>query len=432
MPTIRLTQIAVEKLSPPSSGRIIYWDRHLPGFGLRLTSNGARSWVASYRVGGRKIMETLGAVAKTPKVEVARSLARASMEKAAAGTDPVAEKRTAAKRNPLNTVRAAAARWLTEGRDDAGSAWKPKTAKEYRRIFEHDVLPKWGDRPVAGITKSDTIELVNDKAAMRERKRKNTVGGSAIQAGKMLTRLRTFFRWCIAHDLIMVDPTEGVRKPGKEDDRDRVLTDAEIAAFWSSCDRLGYPFGPLFRLLLLTAQRDESEVARMRWSEIDFAERTWTIPETRTKNRKPHIVHLSRLALEVLEQVPRMAGQALLFSGSGRTPVSGFSHAKARLDEAMLNALRANTGNPEEVELVPWVLHDLRRTATTCMARLGVAPHIADRVLNHQAGTIRGVARTYNRFEYLAERKAALEALGRLTESMIRPLPPNVVQLAAG
>src|SRR5690349_15946426 len=147
--------------------------------------------------------------------------------------------------------------------------------------------------------------------------------------------------------------------------------------------------------MLLTAQR-ESEVAGMRWSEIDGA--IWTIPGSRAKNGKPHIVHLSELAVEMIEAMPRITGQDLLFSGTGARPVSGFSAAKARLDQRMLNALYEDY---EAAELLPWTLHDLRRTATTGMARLGIAPHVADKVLNHTAGTIRGVAAVYNRYEYL-------------------------------
>ncbi len=164
----------------------------------------------------------------------------------------------------------------------------------------------------------------------------------------------------------------------------------------------------------------------MRWSEINGA--TWTIPGSRAKNGKPHIVHLSALALETIEAAPRIAGQDLLFSGTGKRPVSGFSGAKGRLDERMLDALREDD---DAAKLPPWTLHDLRRTAITGMARLGIAPHVADKVLNHTAGTIRGVAAVYNRFEYLEERRAALEAWGRCIEALIGRELRNVVSLAA-
>jgi hypothetical protein len=139
-------------------------------------------------------------------------------------------------------------------------------------------------------------------------------------------------------------------------------------------------------------------------------------------------VHLSALARETIQAVPRITGQDLLFSRTGARPVSGFSAAKTRLDRRMLDALRTDD---KAAELPPWILHDLRRTATTGMARLGIAPHVADKVLNHTAGTIRGVAAVYNRFEYLDERRAALEAWSRYIEALIGRAPQNVVSLAA-
>jgi integrase len=283
------------------------------------------------------------------------------------------------------------------------------------------VLPRWGLRPIADIAKADVLEIVNDKASRRERKRRDETEGAAVQAGKMLTRLRTFFGWAAANDLVKADPTAGVRRPAKEAVRDRVLTDQELRLVWCATGQLGNPFGPLFRLMLLTAQR-EGEVAGMRWSEIDPEAEIWTLPGARTKNGKPHIVHLSVLALEIIGAVPHIEGQDLLFSRTGATPASGFSRAKRRLD-ALLSA------DGDGTEIAPWTLHDLRRSTTTGMARLGIAPHVADRVLNHQAGTIRGVAAVYNRFEYLAERKAALEAWGRFVQNLSQPSRANVVSL---
>ena len=237
----------------------------------------------------------------------------------------------------------------------------------------------------------------------------------------MLTRLRTFFGWAVANDLAAADPTAGVRRPAKEAARDRVLSDDELRLFWNATGQLGNPFAPLFRLMLLSAQR-EGEVAGLRWSELDLTTQAWTIPGIRTKNRKPHIVPLSSAAFEIIGAVPRVDGQDLLFSRTGVTPSSGFSRAKRRLDALM-------TTDNDGSEIEPWVLHDLRRSATTAMARLGIAPHVADRVLNHQAGTIRGVAAVYNRFEYLAERKAALEAWGRFVQNLAQPSRANVVSL---
>jgi integrase len=158
-------------------------------------------------------------------------------------------------------------------------------------------------------------------------------------------------------------------------------------------------------LLLVTGQRRE-EVAGLFWSELDLVNQVWNLPATRTKNGKAHIVHLSALAMSILNSLPRfkpVAGKDFVFSTKGDVSISGFDYAKNRL------GMTADH----------WTLHDLRRTVTTGMASLGIAPHVADRVLNHQSGTINGVAAVYNRFAYSEERKAALAAWGARLAALV-------------
>jgi len=410
MPKRAITQLFLDRITPPKAGRVEYWDTHQPGLALRFSSTGARSWVCMYWVKGKQVRETLGTVAAIPEVAEARRRALVSMEKARSGVNPVAERRKTAERIAANTVAAAVDRWL----DHCARNLRPSTVRGYRQLFGHDVLPRWGNRPLAEIAKGDVLVLLDDKAGRRERTRKGLTDGAGVQANRLLTRLRTFFGWCVANDLTAADPTAGVRKPAREAARDRVLGDAELRAFWTATAGTGaprsdaVPWGALFRLLLLTAQR-EGEVAGMRWSEIDLEAKEWTIPAARSKNGKPHTVALSSAALEVLTGMPRVGGRDLVFSGNGVNPASGFSRAKRQLDAALGGAM------PD------WVIHDLRRTAATGMARLGIAPHVADRVLNHTQGTIRGVAAVYNRFEYLDERRAALEAWGRWVAALVAP-----------
>jgi integrase len=418
-----LTQMFVDQAKLPKTGRIEYWDTHVPGFGLRVSYTGAKSWVTIYSVKGKQTRETLGTLAQIPSVADARRRALASMEAARAGVNPVTERREVQARAAANTVAGAVERYLAEG----ARRLRPGTLRNYRQVFEHDVLPRWGDRPVSDIRKGDVLELLHDKAAGRQRRRGDLTGGAVVQANRVLTRLRTFFGWCVAEDLLGVDPTVGVRKPARETSRDRVLTDEEIVALWAATAAMDAPradavrWGSLIRLLLLTGQR-ANEVAGMRWPEVEPRHRLWEIPAERAKNGKPHLVHLSGMAMEVLAGLPRGDGQPLLFTGTGRTRASGFSKAKAKLDRLMA----AESGGAP----VPCTLHDLRRTATTGMARLGIAPHVADKVLNHTAGTIRGVAAVYNRFEYLEERRAALEAWGRKVAALVRPEEEsNVVAL---
>ena len=214
--------------------------------------------------------------------------------------------------------------------------------------------------------------------------------------------------------------------PAQKVERERSLSDKEIPTFWLACDEIGWPFGPLAQVLLLTAQRRD-ELAHATWTEFDLAGKTWTLPGERTKNGRSHIVHLSGLAIEVLERLPRIASkQGWVFTtglGGGDTPVSGFGRGRERIAAAMA-AVSAD-------DVAPFTLHDLRRSAATGMAALGIAPHVVDKILNHSSGKIAGVAKIYNRFEYLPERKAALEAWARHVESLIRVTSSNVVELAA-
>ena len=171
----------------------------------------------------------------------------------------------------------------------------------------------------------------------------------------------------------------------------------------------------------------------------------WVIPRHKVKNARAHEVHLSEAAVAVIQSLPRV-GEGLIFTTTGEAAVSGFSRAKRRLDArdgegaAQISSSsgrrcwvsegdRVAPGKPLPIEIPDWTLHDLRRTAATGMARLSFPPHVVDKVLNHMSGTIRGVAAVYNRFEYLDERRAALEAWGRHAENLM--VQPNIVELRA-
>ena len=176
-----------------------------------------------------------------------------------------------------------------------------------------------------------------------------------------------------------------------------MLTDDELRLILRACDHLNEPFGALIKLLALTAQRRD-EVGQMSWREIDLDARLWTIPKERAKNGIAHDVPLSEAAVSVLAGIRRIAGsRRLVFTTTGETPVSGFSKIKKRLDSALPDAS-------------PWVLHDLRRTAATGMARLGVSLPVVEKVLNHTSGSFGGVAGIYQRHHFADEKRAAMEA----------------------
>jgi integrase len=174
-----------------------------------------------------------------------------------------------------------------------------------------------------------------------------------------------------------------------------VLSDDELARVIIAAREIGGPYGGIVELLALTGQRRE-EAARCIRDELDPQNRIWTLPNLRTKNAKPHIVHLSDQAIAVLNRANGPGN--FVFSVTGERPFQDFSEAKRQLD--------AKSG------VSGWRLHDLRRTCVSGMAALGVAPHVADKILNHQSGTISGVAAIYQRHQFLSERKEALDRWG--------------------
>lgn len=200
-----------------------------------------------------------------------------------------------------------------------------------------------------------------------------------------------------------------VEAPGVS--RDRVLSDKELKKIWLAAAQTSWPFGPAVQLLILTAAR-RSEVIGMKWSEIDGDAGVWRLPAERAKNNEAHIIHLSAEAMQVLKSLPgvpkgRLPKHGLLFSTTGKTPFSGFSKAKAQLDE--------------DAEVSEWRLHDLRRTAATAMSEMGYSIQVVERVLNHRGVSRSGVVGIYQRSELLAERKAAIEAWGSRVTLALQP-----------
>jgi integrase len=214
--------------------------------------------------------------------------------------------------------------------------------------------------------------------------------GATVQANRTLAVLRRFFNWTLEREITTASPMAGLKAPTAETARDRALADDEIRLFWAACDDLGWPFGHMFKLLLLTAQRRD-ELGGMEWTEIEpLDERVWKIPREKAKNDRAHEVHLSDLALEIIQKLPRMSrrrgdGAGLepspyAFITNGDRPVSGFSKAKRRLDGRMMRLRCADLEeagrHSERAEIESCILHDLRRTAATGMARLNIPPHV--------------------------------------------------------
>jgi integrase len=258
-------------------------------------------------------------------------------------------------------------------------------------LLEKNIVTHWRGRRLSEISKAD-IHAVLDLMIDR---------GAAVGANRVFAQLRKMSGWALSRGLIERSPCEGIDKPSSETKRDRVLDDRELALVWRACDVIGFPFGPMTQLLILTGQR-RGEVAGMAYSELDLEGALWTLPAERVKNKRQHKVPLSPQALALLSNMPRIVGYPFVFSTTGETAASGFSNAKEHLDRVLA------TLNPQPLE--PWTMHDIRRSLASGMARLGVQLHVIERCLNHVSGSFAGIVAVYQRHEFSGEMRAALDA----------------------
>jgi integrase len=366
-------------------------DGKIGGLYLVVQPSGAKSWALRYRVSGRPTKLTLGAF---PAIDLssARALAQRATGEIAQGGDPAARKKT--ERAAAKAARAEVDDLVEKVVDDFIKLYAARHTRDWKetaRLLKKDVVPTWRGKRLADIEKKHVVKLLD---VIVER-------GAPIGANRTFAQLRKMCSWAVSRGIIDRSPCEGVKPPSAEIERDRVLTHDELALIWRATAELTYPYDKIIRLLVLTGQRRD-EVAGLRWSEVDLDDRTWTLPKERSKNRREHVIPLTPPAMELLSSLPRIDGSPFAFGG-GRAAPSAFSKAKSRLDATVA---RLNGGDP----ISHWTFHDLRRTVATRMAELQIAPHVVEAVLNHQSGVIRGVAAIYNRYSYLAEKRAALEA----------------------
>jgi integrase len=375
---MKLTTESVAALrAPAGKADHIEWDDSLPGFGVRLRGQSKR-WTVQYRVGIQQRRESIGDVRKVA-LDAARKIARQRFAQVELGVDPAAERiktRQAAAAAEL-TMAKVVARYLAAKEDRL----RPNTYKQ----ATHHFAVLW--KPLLGLP-IDAIKRPTVAARLQEiiKERGRTA------AGRGRSNLSALFTWamkeglCDANPVIATnDPEEGIQP------RDRVLTDAELAAVWRACE--DNDFGRIVRLLILTGCRRE-EIGGLKWSELD--DDVLTIPGERTKNHRDLVLTLPPAALEILQSTQRREGRDVVFASRG-TSFCSWSYAKIALD----GRITAARGKP----LPPWTLHDLRRSFRTGLGKIGVQPHIAELVINHVRG---GVEAIYDKHRYQREIEQAL------------------------
>lgn len=432
----KLTAVAVAKYKATAARREIR-DTQAPGLYLIIQPppSGAKSWAVRFRrPDGKPAKLTLGSVRtlaegeKEPTEEPeiggwltlrqAHRLAHKIDGRRAGGIDVVAEYQTDKHRKKTASQdQATFGAALLEFVVDHRTKWhaRPRRWRADARLLGLDypidcedpkkvqptvivgsLADTWRDKPLTTIDGHDVHTVVDQarKLGIPGLDRRND-GTSEARGRKVHAALSVFFRWALRQRRVAVNPCIGVWHPGAPPSRERVLTDAETVAFWRGCEKIGWPFGPLFQLCLLTAAR-LGEVTALKQSELSDDGKFWTIPTTRTKNHRKHELPLSNEVQAILSSLPRVQSEdGLLFTTTGTRPVSGFSRSKMLLDEAM----NAAAGKPIE----EWRLHDLRRTVASGMQRLRVRSEVIERVLNHVAGGVRGIYQRDPMTEEVAE-----------------------------
>jgi integrase len=379
-----LTDKGIAAVKVPTRGQLEVFDLGYPGLALRVSLGGAKSFVLFYRHRNKLSRVTLG---RWPEVSLAdaRERWRKTREAVAKGEDPAPRPD---KPNAL-AFEHVVEEWL---RRDVAPRNKAASARRVGQLVEFDMLPAWRGRHIGDITSKDVIAVLD---AITDR-------GAVVKARRVYAHLHRMFKWCKGRGLVVNHPMEGMEKPGSEKSRERALTDAELTAVWHSCD--AGPFGNIVKMLILTGARRE-EIGQLKWSEIQGDQ--IYLEGNRTKNGLPHIIPLTKPALDLLASVPRIVGHEHVFTAGDDKPVSGWSRAKSRLDKA--------SGVKE------WRVHDLRRTLAVGMQKLGIGLQVVESILGHTAGSRAGIVGVYQTHNFAREKREALDAWSAYVFGLLRP-----------
>lgn len=424
---MKLTDRTVEDAQCPEGRKdVLLFDDALKGFGLRVTAGGKRVFIFQYRVGSTVRRTSLGEWGAKFTSTQARKRAETLRGQVRERRDPVSEHKTkqaatlaaeaearAAAASAAYTVDALIQQWTEHHLATRSDSYRKRVPAELRRA-----LKSWVKVSADKLDRADAVRALD--------KVKSASG--PVAANRLRAEARACWGWAVKRGALGANPWEATPRPlERETARERVLTDAELGTLYTSAGALTAPWGVLVRLLILTGQR-RGEVAGMRWEELDLDRSTWTLPGERTKNGHAHTVPLPDEAVTLLRTVMRRKGAEFVFEGPRKTAMSGFGKMKARLDEALDEAAKeANS------KVLPWVLHDMRRTMATGLQRLGVRLEVTEAVLNHVSGSRSGIVGVYQRHGWQTEKAAALKGWTAhvLKCAEERVLTSNVFQLRA-
>jgi integrase len=380
MPKVALRADNVDAVAPPPErGQVEYFDDRTPGFAMRVTATGHRSWVVFYRAKGQLRRYTLGGYPQLG-IDAARRRGREILGLAAMGKDPQAEKQSERR---AETVRDVAQRYIEEHAKVKKRSWRAD-----HNILHRDLIPVLGTRKAADVTRREIRDLLRSIA---ER-------GAPIQANRTLEIVRKLYNWAIAEELVENNPCDHVAKPSPENQRTRVLAPDEIRRLWVALDARPPIFAAAYRVMLATAQRSIEVLGAER---EEICDGWWLIPPERVKNKTAHRVWLNEVAREAIKTV-EPSGPYLFPSRDG-------GHLR-RLHKTHGRMCQASG-------ISDFKIHDLRRSAASHMAAAGVSRLVIAKVLNHKE---RAITAVYDRWGYGPEIRQALDAWGKRLGEMVR------------
>jgi integrase len=413
---VRLTERIIASLAVGTGGRDrLVFDNQQRGLAVRVTASGGRTYLCQYTLHGRKWRVPLGACSAVPLFR-AREAAAAIMGDVAKGRNPAAERKEAAAidrarraRNRL-TLRMLIDDWNRLHLADR----RPSYAAEAVRALHHALAPHLDDA-AEDLDRATVVRALDALTRLRKRKDGGGVGklkGTAIK-GRTAAYGRAAFSWAVKRGELQHNPFANLPVAKGIAKRERVLSDIEIAEIWRASGDTAPPYGSIIRLLILTGQR-RGEVAGIAWNELTEALATWNLPGNRTKNGVAHAVPLSAPTRRILKSFCKDSHErhGLVLPGEVGNSFAGWSKAKKALDNAIIEARAraAEKAGTKAAALVPWSVHDLRRTVATGLQRLGVRLEVTEAVLNHISGTRGGIAGVYQRHDWAVEKRAAIDA----------------------
>jgi integrase len=384
--SVKITEGTADRIKVPDGKRDVFvYDLSLSGFYLRVYANGRASYGVDYYIAGKRRRMSLGPAAKGA-LGAARKNAAEILAKARLGADTLGERKAVRERGEKSF-----GKLVMQFLDDRESRLASSTHIEWKRYLERYMTALHASA-VSAIERRDLITEIDRIAGQR----------GAVTADRCKEALSAFFAWCVECQHIEANPALGISRRSQKQSRSRILEDAELKEVWRHAG--DGPHGLIVKLLVLTGQR-RAEIGSLQWSEIDQKKKLLVLASERAKNRREHIVPLSTAAMSILAQSPHWEGQGFIFGQSGHSGYSGWSRSKERLDHRIAKA-RQDQG---QAAMPEWTLHDLRRTAASGMARLGVALPVIERALNHVSGSFGGIVGVYQRHTFEKEMREALE-----------------------